>query len=72
MPREAGGSSDELDKLLHPDLEKDHAASVSFCVASGVSGGPSKIVQLKHFEELNITAEDLSMADSEFDKIFLD
>lgn len=71
MPREAGGSSDELDKLLHPDLEKDHAASVSFCVASGVSGGPSKIVQLKHFEELNITAEDLSMADSEFDKIFL-
>ncbi|XP_062710041.1 uncharacterized protein LOC109414826 isoform X8 [Aedes albopictus] len=62
MPREF----DELDKLLY--TEKDHPASLSFCVASGVS----KVSKLKHFEELNITAEDLSMADTEFDKIFVD
>lgn len=71
MPREAS-SLDELDKLLNMNPEKDYGASVSFCLASGVSSLVGKVNHLRYFEELNITAEDLSMADSEFDKLYLD
>lgn len=62
VPRE--DCFDELDKVY----EKNHPHSASFCIASDLA---RRVKQLNDFDELNITAEDLSMADSEFDKLYL-
>ncbi|XP_052565391.1 uncharacterized protein LOC120413442 isoform X5 [Culex pipiens pallens] len=41
----------------------------SFC---GVGGSALTLAPLKTFEEFNLTAEDLSMADTEFDKLYIE
>lgn len=61
MPRE------DLDELLEKAYAKKQHAT-SFCLVANMAS----LKPLKTFDDFNLTAEDLSMADTEFDKLYLD
>ncbi|XP_055532457.1 serine-rich adhesin for platelets isoform X4 [Wyeomyia smithii] len=62
---------EELAATLNMANARDqHAASFSILTAEGHPLGSLKLI--KNFEDFNLTAEDISMAETEFDKLYVD